>query len=342
MIREIYKNIRKSLSPEMKTSLSKLIFKYSGKPFVKSDRIPLEEKFPNKESGGMIISADFELAWAFRYSKSYKEPYKAALSYARQDRINVPKLINLFEIYNIPITWATVGHLFLKECKNGDHDWMNRIQHFENKNWEFKKGDWFDFDPYTNFKENSEWYAPDLIEMILKSKIPHEISTHTFSHIDFSNKNCSPLVADDEIVACIKAMKPFGLTPKSIVFPGGTYGNIPILKKHGIQIYRKNVNVDLAYPYFDEYGLLVSPTTTGFGRSHQGWSAEYYVHRFKTFIDKAIDTGTIAHFWFHPSFDEWTLQNVMAPVLKYASQRREQKMLWIGTMYDISKFINKL
>jgi peptidoglycan/xylan/chitin deacetylase (PgdA/CDA1 family) len=341
MIRNLYEHFRNTLSPEMQATISRIVFKCSGKPFVKKDKIPLDQKFPNKESGGMIISADFEMAWAFRYSKSYSDPYTRALSYARQERTNLPILIKLLEEFSIPITWATVGHLFLKECKKGDHDWMDRIQYFENKNWKFEKGDWFDFDPYTNFNEDNEWYAPDLIEMIIRSKIPHEIATHTFSHIDFSDKNCSPGIAEDEIISCIEAMKPYGLSPKSIVFPGGTYGNIPILKKHGIQIYRKNIDVDLAYPYFDEYGLLVSPTTTGFGRIHKNWSAEYYIYRFKTFIDKAIKTGTIAHFWFHPSFDEWTMQNVMAPVLKYASEKRDLKELWIGTMADISKFINK-
>jgi peptidoglycan/xylan/chitin deacetylase (PgdA/CDA1 family) len=340
MIRRVYEIIRKSLSPTEQATLSKIIFKYSGKPFVRKDKIPANEKFPNKELGGMIISADFELAWAFRYSKSFNEPNKAALSFAKQDRKNLPNLLKLFEEYNIPITWATVGHLFLKECKKGDHNWMHRIPYFENKNWRYKNGDWFDSDPYSNYKIDNEWYAADLIEMILQSKIPHEISTHTFTHIDFSDKNCPSRVAEDEILACIEVMKPYGLSPKSIVFPGGTFGNIPILKNNGIQIYRKNVDEDLAYPYHDDYGLLISPTTTGFGRSHKSWSAEYYFYRFKTFIDKAITTGTISHFWFHPSFDEWTLQNVMPSVFEYANELRSKNLLWIGTMSDIARHIN--
>jgi peptidoglycan/xylan/chitin deacetylase (PgdA/CDA1 family) len=187
---------------------------------------------------------------------------------------------------------------------------------------------------------DNQWYASDLIELILNSKIPHEISTHTFSHIDFSDKICPPQVADDELKGCIESMKSYGLSPKSMVFPGGTYGNISVLKKYGIQIYRKNTEFDMAYPYYDDHRLLVSPTTACFGHTHKTWSAEYYIYRFKTYLNKAIKTGTIAHFWFHPSFDKWTLHNVMPPVLEYANKLRENNKLWIGTLNDISKFIN--
>jgi hypothetical protein len=342
MIRKIYKTIRNALPPALQANLSKFVFEFSGKPFIKKDHIPLEMKFPNQQKGGMIISADFESAWAYRYAKCFVDPHQAALQKALQTRKNVPILINLFEEFNTAITWATVGHLFLKNCKKGDHDWMKRIPYFENRNWKYDNGDWFDCDPYTSVEKDAAWYAPDLIQMILNSKIPHEISTHTFSHIDFSDRHCPREVAEDEIVACLEAMKPYGLVPQSIVFPGGTWGNTRVLKKYGINIYRKNTDFDLSYPYFDELGLLVSPTSLGFGKNHESWNTDYYILRFQTFLDKAIETGTIAHFWFHPSMDDWTLGKVMPPVLRYADEKRKEGLLWIGNMNQISEFILKL
>ena len=142
----------------------------------------------------------------------------------------------MFEDFCIPITWATVGHLFLSECKKEDHNRMRRIPYFENRNWAYNSGDWFDCDPYTNWEKAKAWYAPDLIEKILKSKVNHEIGCHTFSHIDFSDKNCSPEVAEDEIKSCIEAAKKWGIELRSIVFPGGTYGNIEIIKKYGYNL----------------------------------------------------------------------------------------------------------
>lgn len=341
MKRKIYKSIRKFLPEYLKTQLSQMVFLLSKKPFVKTDNIDNNKKFPNSEKGGLIISGDFELAWAWRYAKAYQKPLKVGDEMAARARTNFPKLLQLFDQYNIPITWATVGHLFLKECNKGDHDWMHKIPYFENNNWRFKKGDWFEHDPYSDYSSAPHWYAPDLIKQILNSDLQHEIGSHTFTHIDFSDKNCPENVAADETKACIDAMNPYNLKPKSMVFPGGTFGNIKVLKNYGFEIYRKNIHSELAYPFRDEYGLLVSPTSNGFGKIHPSWSRSYYIKRLKIYIDKAIKTNTIAHLWFHPSLDEWTVKNIMPVILEYANEKREKGDLWIGTMEDIANYINQ-
>ena len=341
MLRKLYKQIRKNLSTSQKAKLSRLIFALSSKPFVRKDNIPSSEKFPGRARGGMIISADFELAWAWRYARQYDDPYKISLKMAERARRNFPFLIKLFESYNIPITWATVGHLFLESCNQEDHDWMSRIPYFENRNWKYDQGDWFDCDPYTNVNQDNHWYAPDLIESIQSSAVNHEIATHTFTHIDFSDKNCPTEVANDEIKASREAMSRFNVSPVSIVFPGGTWGNVNILKKYDIKIYRKNVDFELAYPYYDRSGLLITPSSAGFGRLHN-WSIKYYIKRYITYIDKALETGTICHFWFHPSLDNWFLRKIFPEILNYANNKREEGALWIGTMANIANYINHI
>lgn len=333
--KNIYGGIRKSMPPSIQGKMSQWSFKLSGKPFVRKDSIHIEQKFPNGEKGGFIMSADFELGWAWRYSKTNPYPEKMA----EQARKNFPRIIELLELHNIQITFATVGHLFLESCSKDDHNWMKRIPYFDD-HWKYTEGDWFDCDPHTHWSNAPAWYAPDLIKMIINSKVKHEVGTHTFTHIDFSDKKCPPQVAEDEIKASIEAMKPFGIVPKSIVFPGGTYGNIHILKKYGIKIYRKSMETDMAYPFRDEYGLLVTPSSAAFNRIHKNWSPDYYIFRFKKYIDKAIKTGTIAHLWFHPSLDQWTLEKVMPKVMEYAASRRDEGLLWIGTMNQIAVHIN--
>ena len=334
MIKSIYRLFRKILPKNLKSTMTKLVYIFSGKPFVKKDNIPVKNKFPGGDfKGGMIISADFELGWAWRYSKTRPFPDKMS-AIARE---NFPEIIDILDKYNIPITFATVGHLFLDSCKKGDHDWMEKIPYFDD-HWKYTEGNWFDCDPHSNWEEAKHWYAPDLIKMIQNAKVNHELATHTFTHIDFSDKNCPPQVAEDEIKASIDAMKPYGVRPESIVFPGGTYGNIDVLKKMDFKIYRKNIDVDLAYPFFDEKGLLVTPTSVAFGREHE-WTADYYIKRYKKYIDKAIKTGTIAHMWFHPSLDNWTVKEVMPEVFKYASKKRDEGQFWIGTMKDIADHI---
>jgi len=335
LLRQIYCKLRGVLSPKKQGQATKFIFQFSRKPYVKVQEKPNLKRFPADFQAGLILSADFELGWAFRYSKTNPNPERMA----GQSRLNFPLLLDIFEDYSIPVTWATVGHLFLEGCSRGDHDWMKRIPHFENKNWRFLEGDWFSHDPYSIWSDAKAWYAPDLIKRILDSKVEHEIGCHSFSHIDFSYENCPPEVAEDEIEACVSAAGKWGIELKSMVFPGGAFGNIEVLKKYGFSSYRRNMNFDLSYPYRDELGLLVTSASSGLGSNPYGWSKEYFLKRYKKYIEKAIKTNTVCHFWFHPSLDDTFLKGIFPPLLKFISEKREAGILWIGTMMELSDYI---
>lgn len=337
ILRSLYSKIRGVSSSSLNGTMSKLVFSLTQKPTLKKDKLPVSKKFPNGEKGGLIISADFEMAWAWRYTKTGSNHIKKG----QIERMNFPAIINILEQYDVPITFATVGHLFLEQCQKSDHDWMSRIPHFDD-HWKFTKGDWYDHDPYSGVKDAPEWYAPDLVQMILDSKTKHEVGSHTFSHIDFSYKNCPAEVADDEIIACIKAADPFNIDLKSMVFPGGTWGNIEVLKKHDFVIYRKRDEFELAYPYRDKFGLLVSPSSGCLEYNLKyGWTPDYFVKRLKKYVDKALKTNTVAHLWFHPSLNPYFLENIFPPFLAYAAQQREKGDLWIGTMKTIAEHINR-
>lgn len=335
-IRKLYSSFRNRLTPGCQGWLTKAVYALTDKPYIRKDKFQEVSGYPSKASGGLIISLDFEMAWAFRYSKRAVDP----LVMAQAERTNIPLLLTLFSRFTIPVTWATVGHLFLESCKRGSHDWMRRIPYFDG-HWRYTGGDWFDADPCSDFRNDSAWYAPDMIELILKSKIKHEFGCHTFSHIDCSDRHCPPGVLADEIKASFDAAAEWGIRMKAFVFPGGTAGNYQVLKDNGFQIYRKNLDYDLVYPFFDRYGMLVTASSLGFGRSYN-WSAEYYIKMFCRYIDKAIKTNTAAHLWLHPSVDGWTLENVIPQVLKYAAEKRETGQLWIGTMGQIADIINSM
>ena len=337
MVKYIYSRLQKKLGGKSQGKLSKLVFTFTNKPVVKKDGIYTSKKFPNGEKGGLIISADFEMAWAWRYTKTGADH----ISKGKSERENLPRILDILDKNKIPITFATVGHLFLAECKKGDHEWMKRIPYFDD-HWKFNSGDWYDHDPYSNYKDAPEWYAADLIDMIINSKVDHEIGSHTFSHIDFSYNNCPSDVAEDEIKACIRAAQDFKIDIKSMVFPGGTWGNIEVLNKYGFSIYRKREKYELAYPYRDKFGLLVSVSTGSLEYNLKfGWEPEYFVRRLIKYIDKAIETNTIAHLWFHPSLNPFILENIFPTFLKYCSDRRDSGELWIGTMNQIATHINE-
>jgi len=306
------------------------------KPYVRPDEIPPQSKFPAGQQGGVIITADFELAWAVRYSMRNPDP----LEYARRERLNVPVILAVAERFDMPVTWATVGHLFLESCLKGDHDWMARLPYMDD-HWHFTSGDWFDHDPYSSVEKDPEWYAPDLIRSIFASPVKHEIACHTFSHIDCSDRNCPPQVIDDELTACEQAAEGWGLKFRSMAFPGGTAGNFPILRKHGIMIYRRRIGkYELSYPYRDEEGLLVSPTGPAIGLSHPDWSLAEEFYYYKKAIDKAIKFRTLAHMWFHPSASADTFGLLLPMIMEYCARKLDAGELWVGTMNELQEHIN--
>ena len=72
--------------------------------------------FKNNARAAACVSADFELSWAFRH-----HPIEVARDRGRRERENIPSLLQIFERYAFPITWATVGHLFLESCTRPSH-----------------------------------------------------------------------------------------------------------------------------------------------------------------------------------------------------------------------------
>ena len=166
--------------------LSKVNFALGGNPKVRK-RGDWRNYIPNPYKAVLLISTDFEMAWAWQFSKNSPNPLKEAKKLALIERENVPLILQICDEYNIPLTWATVGHLFLNSCNSISgcvHPDILRLPHFENNFWKFSGKDWFENDPSTNYINDPEWYCPDLIKLILETKVKHEIGFHTFSLID--------------------------------------------------------------------------------------------------------------------------------------------------------------
>jgi len=286
----------KGLRFPMKSYLSKLSFELGRNPKIEK-REDWQKFIPKPYKAVLIISADFELAWAFRFTKSEKNPVENALKRARLARKNIPGIIELCKKYNIPITWATVGHLFLESCSKNSkyaHQELKRLKYFESPYWKFDQGDWFEADPCTNVDSAPEWYAPDLIDKIKKSGTKHEFGCHTFSHIDCRESVCPPEVFKSELNECRKLAGANDVDLKSFVFPGHTVGNIDYLKKLGFSSYRSNFANTLGHPVKRDDGLWEHKSTAEFN-IRSNWSIKYHIYRYKKLIDRAIKNNTTSH-----------------------------------------------
>lgn len=328
--KNIYNKIRDKLPNSQKVRLSKLIFKLTKKPFYDStNKIELNK-------GVIIISADFELAWAWRYAKRKVDPIKLA----KQEREHFHLILNKLNELEIPITWATVGHLFLDSCerKNGTpHFEMPRPKYFENEFWKYDSGDWYDIDPCGNYKTYPEFYAPDLIEMILSSKISHEIGCHSFSHIDYSEEHSGKELIQADLQACEEAAKRFGVKLESFVFPGNFHGHFDLLEKYGYKVvrYKSNDMKEIGYPERISKNLSAIHDSLAFDLAEQGWDYNYVLWKMKKYVEKAIEIKAIAHFWFHPSMEREQINNYFFPFLEYLNKRQENGEIDILTMKQL-------
>lgn len=331
MIQNIYKQIRDSLSEKNKGRVSRLLISSGLKPTVN------RKVNSSLKRGTIVFSADFEMAWAFRFSRTR---HREAVEMGMTERQNIPELLKLFEKNSIPVTWATVGHLFLDRCSREDngvpHPEMPRPGFFENINWSYTSGDWYRHDPCSDCLSEPAWYAADLIDLIINSRVKHEIGCHSFSHTDFTYKNCSPNLAEAELDACIKASSKNKIELRSMVFPGGTAGNFETLNKKGVICYRKPMKHHIDLPFIDKHGLVAIPSSLGLERDPFGWSADFHLKMIRKFIEKAARHRLVCHFWFHPSMDKWYLENVMPGILEMAAEYRDSERVDVKTMANLA------
>ena len=120
----------------------------------------------NSQKPSFSISIDLELAWGVwdRINSKYLN------NAINLERDIVDKLINIFNTYEIPVTWATVAALI---------DQKNKM---------------------INIGDKKAWHAPDIIEKIIDSKINHLVASHSYAHPNFK-KTSETEIAEDFVKA---------------------------------------------------------------------------------------------------------------------------------------------
>lgn len=171
-------------------------------------------------TGKVNISIEIELAWGGHDLDNFDEFLTSISNKAQKEREYLRKLLQLCEQNKIPVTFDIVGHLLLEEC-SGSHPGP----HPEN---------WFENDPGSDHQTHPEFYAPDMVEMIKKSSINHDICTHTFSHIP-----CGQMT--DEIIRweLQKSKEVHETEINSLVPPRHSPPPKQVLKENDIDVIRK-------------------------------------------------------------------------------------------------------
>ena len=297
--------------------------------------------------GSVVLSLDAELAWGFH---DFDELPEERCSAARESWL---RLLELFDEFDVPATWAVVGHLMLDECdgEHGDHPTPDG---------------WFDRDPGTREGRDERWYGSKLVGAIEDADVEHEVGSHTFSHVDFGTTTRE--IASAEMRKSVEIGDDRGLSMDSMVFPRNYVGHRDVLAAYGVKSYRGNqprrwydrgrlgsatkflgwptgaVSPTLVAPEVDEYGLVNVPASLylfcfeGTGRSVvERVTGDPIVKMAKRGIDRAATEDGVFHMWLHPNnLTEERDFDRMRAILEHLAEVRDRTPLEVETMGEIA------
>jgi peptidoglycan/xylan/chitin deacetylase (PgdA/CDA1 family) len=296
--------------------------------------------------GSVVVSVDAELGWGHH---DLPDPPTDRIEGARAGWSH---LVDLFDRYDVPATWAVVGHLLLDDC-DGRH-----VDHPAPEGW--------------FARERGEWRSrPDLrfgrglVEDLRTADADHDVGCHTFSHVEFGAPDTSRELATAEIRESLAAARDRDLDLRSFVFPRNSVGHRSVLAAGPFICYRGVSPISprgrlrplrklsralrghplLVEPVVDERGLVNVPASLylfGF----EGWlrsAAERVVgdpvvRQARDGIEQAVHGDGVFHVYLHPNDlteprDRRRVERVLAAI----ADRREDTDLTVETMRGVAE-----
>ena len=299
--------------------------------------------------GTVVLSIDAELGWGFH---DLQQPPRERVENGRR---GWPRLLSILEEYEVPATWAVVGHLMLDRCDR------THATHPAPDGWfERERTDWRD--------RSDLRFAPDLVRATLESPVTHELGCHSFSHVLFGSPETTGELARAECRRCQELAD--GWLPvtddrayplQSFVYPRNDVGHRDALVDTGFRVYRGRMPTPdgprgvfdtivrrrslLVHPTIDEYGLVNVPAST-FAFRFEGvartaaetlWRDPMVVLA-KRGIDEAVTGNGVFHLWLHPNNlvterDDERMREIIA----YVDRRRSETDLRVETMGQVGR-----
>ena len=288
-----------------------------------------------------IISLDVELAWGFILYSQHKV-LASLRNDPQQGRGAIDWLLRLFQKYQIPATWAMVGHLLLDSKSARD------IVHPEMP--QFKEG-WLDWDSYSSICSMPLYCGNDIISKIQVSRVKHEIGLHSFFHIPFS---CSREVAEAEVEAGVIAARELGITLTSFVFPEGKIGHVDVLEKNGFQIFRgkterfgESQNLLVRKVNNAIHWIAASPVLPSWENGIWKIPSSMAFHNplvpSSILLKRAINSKKVFHIYLHP----WSLivdksrAEDLENLLALVARERDQEKIRVMTMGELALLLDE-
>lgn len=293
--------------------------------------------------GAVVVSVDAELGWGHH---DLDAPPSDRIESARA---GWSRLVDLFDRFEVPATWAVVGHLLLDDCdgEHADHP---------------APAGWF-------ARERGEWrsrpdlrFARGLVDDLVGAAVDHDIGCHSFSHVEFGAPETTRELARAEVRASVVAARERGIRMRSFVFPRNSIGHRDVLADSSFTCYRGVSPIEprgrlrpfrklsraalghsfLIEPRIDEYGLVDVPASLYlFGFESSARSAveplvgDPIVRQARQGIDQAARGDGVFHVYLHPNdITEERDARRVETVLSAIDERRRESSLAVETMRE--------
>lgn len=182
--------------------------------------------------GSLVISLDFELLWGILDHKDLSKEMDRILGVHKV----VPKLLDVFQQFDIHATWGIVGMLANQDFKNWENNFPAVFPTYEENSRS----------PYERIKDLSTidpscLFAPDLIKLI-KDAPYQEIGMHTYSHYYCCEPGQTKEAFNCDLIKEIEVLSSYSTELESLIFPRNQFNDdyADILKQNNVNNYRGN------------------------------------------------------------------------------------------------------
>ena len=191
-----------------------------------------------KSAGKFIISLDFELLWGMRDKHSTKTYCQNILGVWEV----LPKMIQIFEDFNVKGTFATVGFLFASNKKELIKYCPEYKPKYLNKNLSPYEGH---FDSVKKDEEHDKFHFASSLIALLQQYPNQEIASHTFSHYYCLEKGQTIDDFRSDIMAAQNIAAEKGISLTSLVFPRNQFNKeyLDCLAELGFTSFRGNESI---------------------------------------------------------------------------------------------------
>ena len=311
------------------------------------------------EKGTLVISIDFESELGYADEKLSESQKKLVVNESEISK----KILELFEKYDTPATWAIVGHLLEDDCGTRD----GRVHaDFPEHIYNDSEVDWFENHPSAEDITNPLWFdSAGIIDRVKNSSVAHEIGSHSYAHILYGAPNIKKKAIEADISGLKRIHQKHNLEMFSFIFPRNMEGYHKELKEAGFICFRGESkfwymslpgflrrlarlvdyylpSAKTVLPSKHKSGLINIPDSLlllGRNGLRKLVLPSVMKRKIRSGLNQAVKRKEIFHFWFHPSnlsYETETQLEILDYALRYASGLRDKGWLEVSTMKQVA------